>query len=623
MWTGEDGNSLFEEGSIDLTEGMRGDAVGKPVRVVELSFQETRSGGSYEWHQDPVPRFVITLSGTLEFETKSGATFTIHPGDVLLAQDNSGTGHKWRLIGHEPWRRAYVVYEEGAALRAHEGGEERMSIALSESPDVVLIGAGIMSATLGAILKELEPSLDVVMFETLNDCGQESSQAWNNAGTGHAANCELNYTPERVDGSIDISKALEVNTEFDLSRQLWSYLVTKGAIPDPRAFLHPCPHMSFVWGNENVAFLRKRFKEMSAHHCYHGMEYSEDHAKIAEWAALVMEGRDKAQPIAATRIVTGADVDYGALTHLLVTQLEGQSAFAVSYKRPVTYLARSEDGRWRVTVKDLDSGETQTVSARFVFIGAGGGALELLEKSGIPEGQGYGGFPVSGIWLRCDVDEVSARHYAKIYGKAAHGSPPMSVPHLDTRIVDGKRSLLFGPYAGFSTKFLKHGSYFDLFHSVEPGNVLPMLAVARDNWELSEYLIGQVLQTSAHQFAALKDFFPRAQREQWREAVAGQRVQIIKPDPQHTGTLEFGTELIASADKSLVALLGASPGASTAAFIAVEVLEKCFGDELSTGGWQEGLKTIIPTYGIDLKRDAAATRDVRASTAKVLKLENV
>ena len=276
-----------------------------------------------------------------------------------------------------------------------------------------------------------------------------------------------------------------------------------------------------------------------------------------------------------------------------------------------------------MTVEDSQNGETASVSARFVFVGAGGGALELLEKSEIPEGHGYGGFPVSGIWLRCDVDEVSARHHAKVYGKAAHGSPPMSVPHLDTRIIGGKRSLLFGPYAGFSTKFLKHGSYSDLFRSIEPGNVLPMLAVARDDWQLSEYLIGQVLQTGAHQFEMLKQFFPRAQRHEWRQAVAGQRVQIIKPDPEHTGVLEFGTELVASADKSFVALLGASPGASTAAFITVQVLEKCFENELASGGWLERLKTIIPTYGIDLKQDADATRKIRAETAAVLRLENV
>jgi malate dehydrogenase (quinone) len=498
-----------------------------------------------------------------------------------------------------------------------------MTTPASERPDVVLIGAGIMSATLGTVLKELEPSLNVVMFETLFDCGQESSEGWNNAGTGHAANCELNYTPQRPDGSVDISKALEVNTEFDLSRQLWAYLVGKGAIPDPRAFIHACPHMSFVWGEENVAFLKQRFKEMSAHHCYRGMEYSEDHAEIAKWAPLIMEGRDGKEPFAATRMITGADVDYGALTHLLVAQLEAQPGFSVHYNNRVVDLTRSDDGRWRVTVVDTHSGETESISAHFVFVGAGGGALELLQKSEIPEGHGYGGFPVSGIWLRCDVDELSARHDAKVYGKAAHGSPPMSVPHLDTRIIGGKRSLLFGPYAGFSTKFLKHGSYSDLFRSIEPGNVLPMLAVARDDWQLSEYLIGQVLQTAAHQFEMLKQFFPRAQRNEWREAVAGQRVQIIKPDPAHAGVLEFGTELVASADKSLVALLGASPGASTAAFIAVQVLEKCFENELASGGWLDRLKTVMPTYGIDLKQDAAACRKIRAETASVLRLDNV
>ncbi|OEZ91842.1 malate dehydrogenase (quinone) [Duganella phyllosphaerae] len=499
----------------------------------------------------------------------------------------------------------------------------------STTHDIVLIGAGIMSATLGVMLKELDPSLSILMVEALGDCAQESSDGWNNAGTGHAANCELNYTPQREDGSVDISKALEVNTEFDISRQLWAYLVRRGAIPDPRAFIHPCPHMSFVWGEDNVAFLRERYKTMSAHHCYHGMEYSEDPAVIATWAPLIIEGRDPAQPIAATRMATGTDVDYGALTHLLVHHLSSRPGFAVRYDSRVTDLDRQDDGTWRIAVKDVQDGAKHIVSARFVFIGAGGGALPLLQKSKIPEAKGYGGFPVSGIWLRCDVDAVSHRHHAKVYGKAASGSPPMSVPHLDTRIIGGKQSLLFGPYAGFSTKFLKHGSLTDLFSTLKHDNIIPLLDVARDNIELTEYLIGQVMQSADHQFAALKEFFPNAVQQDWKKAVAGQRVQTIAPHEStgwfkhEQGKLEFGTEVVSAADKSLVALLGASPGASTAAFIALEILQRCFDAKLTDDAWLPGLKAIIPTYGIDLKQDANACRTTRAATAALLKIDNV
>lgn len=496
-----------------------------------------------------------------------------------------------------------------------------------DTPDVVLIGAGIMSATFGTVLKELEPSLRIAMFETLHDCAQESSEGWNNAGTGHAANCELNYTPQRPDGSVDIAKALEVNTEFDISRQLWAHLVRKGAIPDPRAFIHPCPHMSFVWGAENVAFLKARYAAMSAHHCYHGMEYSEDPQVIAGWAPLIIEGRAPGEPIAATRIVTGTDVDYGALTHLLVKQLAAQPGFSVHYNRKVVALDRVDHGRWAVTVEDTYDGTRQTVTAKFVFIGAGGGSLPLLQASKIPEGRGYGGFPVSGIWLRCDVDAVSARHHAKVYGKVASGSPPMSVPHLDTRIIGGKRSLLFGPYAGFSSRFLKHGALTDLFTALTPHNIVPLLDVAKDNVALTEYLVGQVLQSSDHQFATLKQFFPKALKQDWTSAVAGQRVQTIKPtgqsNPLEEGYLEFGTELVAAADHSICALLGASPGASTAAFIAVEVLEKCFADRLTPEGWLPRLKAVIPTYGIDLKQDAEACRRSRAETAPILRIDTV
>jgi malate dehydrogenase (quinone) len=494
--------------------------------------------------------------------------------------------------------------------------------ALLTEADVVLIGAGVMSATLGALLKQLQPSLKTEMFELLEGPGLEDSQAWNNAGTGHAANCELNYTPERPDGSIDISRALQVNVEFDLSRQLWSFLVKAGSIPDPRTFIHPVPHMSLVWGAENVAFLRKRFAALTASHRYRGMQYSEDPGEIAEWAPLTMQGRAGSIPLAATRISTGTDVDYGALTRLLVGHLVRLPGFGVHYRHEVTGIERQSDGRWRVSVKETQSGNTLSVSTRFVFIGAGGAALPLLQKSRIPEGRGYGGFPVSGIWLRCDNPSVTARHHAKVYGKAAEGAPPMSVPHLDTRIIAGQRSLLFGPYAGFSTRFLKHGSLLDLFESVEPSNIEPMIAVARDNFALTEYLFAQVLQSAQHRFAMLQAYFPQAQEGDWKLQVAGQRVQIIKPDPEVGGRLEFGTELVTAADRSLVALLGASPGASTSAYIALSVVEKCFANELTNAGWLLRLKQMIPSYGSSLIDDRALSDRVRADTAAVLEIEN-
>ncbi|MEI5986355.1 malate:quinone oxidoreductase [Sphingobacterium sp. PU5-4] len=487
--------------------------------------------------------------------------------------------------------------------------------------DVVLIGGGIMSATLGTLINELSPDINIEIIERLDVVAAESSDAWNNAGTGHSALCELNYTPEQPDGSVKIDKAISIAEQYEISKQFWSYLVEKNIIKNPGHFIRKVPHMSAVFGERDVNFLKTRFETLTKNNLFKGMEYTEDKGLLSDWIPLMMEGRDPEEPMAATKMDIGTDVNFGALTRDLINYLDAKENIKLSLNQEVKDIDREDDGRWEVEVKDLKTGQKREILAKFVFIGAGGHSLLLLEKSGIPEAKGYGGFPVGGQWLRCNNEEIIKSHHAKVYGKASVGAPPMSVPHLDTRYIDGKQALLFGPYAGFSTKFLKKGSYFDLPASIKLSNIRPMLSAGLDNLPLTKYLITEVMKKPQDKLDALKQFMPTAKMEDWQIEKAGQRVQVIKKDPKHGGILEFGTEVVSSADGSIAALLGASPGASTSVAIMIALLKRCFPERAKSDAYRKKLREMIPSWGKKLNDDQALCEATRARTSNILQLD--
>ncbi|MFD2706278.1 malate:quinone oxidoreductase [Salibacterium lacus] len=489
----------------------------------------------------------------------------------------------------------------------------------NETTDVILIGAGIMSATIGSLLKELAPEWNITVFEKLKHSGEESSNEWNNAGTGHAALCELNYTKEQSDGSIDISKAVNVNEQFQVSKQFWTYLVNSRKITNPQEFIMPLPHISFVHRPDDVTFLKKRYETMSEHPLFQGMEYSDDPEKLKEWIPLMMKNRSPEEPVAATKMETGTDVNFGSLTRKLFDQLQSDNVH-VRYNHEVESMRQNSDGTWSLKVRNHNSGDAESHRARFVFIGAGGGSLHLLQKAGIPEGRGIGGFPVSGQFMVCKNPDVVEQHHAKVYGKAPVGAPPMSVPHLDTRYIDNQRTLLFGPFAGFSPKFLKTGSLLDLFTSIRMGNVLTMLSAGAKEMGLTKYLIGQVLQSKEQRMEALREFVPDAKSEDWELVVSGQRVQVIKDTEEGgKGTLQFGTEVVTAADGSIAALLGASPGASTAVQVMLEVLEKCFPQHIEE--WTPKIKEMVPSYGLSLSEHPELIDEIQKEADEMLQLK--
>jgi malate dehydrogenase (quinone) len=476
-----------------------------------------------------------------------------------------------------------------------------------------------MSATLGTFLKLLSPKLKIEVYERLDQVALESSNPWNNAGTGHAALCELNYMPDSKDGSLpNPAKAIAINEQFQLSRQFWAYLVEKKILGAPQTFINSTPHMTFVRGAKDVDYLSRRFQALKDQPLFAGMQFSTDPKQIAKWAPLLISGRADSEPIAATYIESGTDVDFGAITKQLFDYLQKQGV-SVATGREVQDLQRLKDKSWEVTIRDTETGQRSYRNAKFVFVGAGGWALKLLQKSGIGEAKGYGTFPVGGQWLRTDNQELVAKHQAKVYSQASVGAPPMSVPHLDTRVVDGKASLLFGPYATANPKFLKNGSLFDLPATLRPANLVPYLAVALGNFPLIKYLVGELAKSKDKKFESLLEFMPEAKPEDWRLLNAGQRAQVIKKDRKKGGILQFGTEVVTSADGSISGLLGASPGASTAVYVMLQVLERSFANEFD--GWQAKLKQIIPSHGSKLSADPAAAAASLAATAKTLKIK--
>ena len=478
---------------------------------------------------------------------------------------------------------------------------------MANQSDVVLIGAGIMSGTLGTLIKEILPEQSITIFEAQNAVATESSNEWHNAGTGHAALCELNYTAEKADGSIDITKALNINEKYQLSLEMWSYLVAKGDIDNPAEFIRKLPHMSFVQGEKDVNFLRKRFEALAQHPLFEGMQFTDNRETLAKWIPLMMQNRQGNEPLAATLIEHGTDVNFGELT----LQKKGCE---LKLSHHVQDIQKTAEG-WTLTVKDA-SGQILQHACRFLFIGCGGGTLPLLQKTGIKEGKHIGGFPVSGIFMVCRNPEVVEKHHAKVYGKAKIGAPPMSVPHLDTRFIEGKKSLLFGPFAGFTMKYLKHGSQLDFPLSFKPDNFSTMVIAGIKNIPLTNYLIKQALLNKEQRMAELREFYPEAKSEDWDVIIAGQRVQIIKDLANERGSLCFGTEVITSEDKSIAALLGASPGASTSVDAMLSVFSKCFVEKHSE--LQVKLKQIVPSYGEKLRDKPELIHQIRSKAEKWL-----
>ncbi|MFN0125303.1 MAG: malate:quinone oxidoreductase [Verrucomicrobiales bacterium] len=477
-----------------------------------------------------------------------------------------------------------------------------MNARIAEAADIALVGSGIMSATLAVMLKRLDPQLRIQMVESTSELAQEASDGWNNAGTGHAGICELSYTPARDQrGGVPISRALRVFEQFEHSKQFWGSVTAAGVVGAPADFIHAVPHICFVKGAKDVDFLQARHAAMLEHHFFRDMTLTTDPSVIHQWAPLVMEGREPG-PVAATT-GDGTEVDYGRLARRLCGWLAQQEHCGIAAGWKVTSLKRGA-GEWHLAMKCQNTGETRQQRAKFVFVGAGGGSLPLLQSTGLAEVAGLGGFPIGGQWLVCDEPSICSRHEAKVYGATPPSSPSLGAGHLDVRRLYGQRQLLFGPFASWTTRFLKHGHWSDLPLSIHAGNLSALLQTAVHNLPLVKYLITQGLQSMEDRMNAVREFYPSARTGHWRLVQAGIRVQAIKRTDR--GAVSFGTEVLSSADRSVAALLGASPGASVSVNVALEVVQTCLPHLIASAEGLERLRQMIPTFDQDLKQPGNA-----------------
>lgn len=490
-----------------------------------------------------------------------------------------------------------------------------------EKYDLVCVGGGIMSATLALMLKLLDPGKKILILERLHEVSQESSASWNNSGTGHAGLCELNYTPEKSDGSIDVTKALETYEKFEKSIEFWAYLVEQGMIENPEEFIQAVPHHAWVKGEEQTAFLKKRFDTLKEHVHFQDMEFTDELEKMKEWFPLIAEGRSIDKVMAATRAEQGTELDFEAITKKYFQILKKEFDTEVLTGHEVKDVDPERGNDWLVEIEKLENGERFGCDADHVFIGAGGRALSLLQKVEIEEKEGYGGFPVSGEWLVCNNRDVIDRFHAKVYSKAGVDAPPMAAPHLDTRFVNGKKELMFGPFAAFNSKFLKEGSYLDLPKSITFNNIPSYWGAFWHNLELTQYLIGQIAMDHEDRMEKLREFVPKAKSEDWERMRAGQRVQIIKRDKDQGGVLEFGTDVVNSKDGSITALLGASPGASTAVDIMIEILQIAFPEKMRTQEWREKLSDLVPFWNREIEGNEEEFRKINERNSKLLNLK--